>query len=678
MRPSIAWLVLAGPLLAASAADTARPTPPSIETLAAYPAMSSFTVSPDGRHIAALEARGEDRVVLVWDAGLLSIAPTVIGTKQMKFVRVQFIKNDTLAVFVWQPIDLHFDKVTKTFAYKLYLTDLQGRNWREPLPRAAAKSELEETEQALSEPTILDTLPNDPDHVLVVNDIGANQGDVYKVDVKSGRAQRVQRADDQTAGYVTDLEGTLRARTRLDVDTDKGSYIATELRNPDSGAWEEHFRTYAKTRDEIAVAGFSRDPNIAYVLGNVGRDKTALFEYDVRARKLGEVVFEHKFFDVTGIRVERVKGERFGEIIAFTYAGPTGDDWYYVSDWWRNLDKQLAAGFGISEEPVQFVDPATGNLARTAQRVGRDWHVVNSSLDHQLMVLAVESPTEPLAYYLLRDQKALTLLSNTYPKIDPAAIGSARLVYYKARDGLDIPAFLHTPNPALCGNGPWPTVIHPHGGPWARDDLAFDYSMWVPLLVSRCRAVLQPQYRGSAGWGAHLWFAGDEEWGQKMQDDKDDGAKWLIEQKIAIPGRIAMFGFSYGGYAAMAAAVRPNGLYKCAIAGAGVSDIHRIWSKFYTNAYFRDHQASTVEGLSPLSKADQIQIPIYVYHGDRDQIVPIEQSEWFVAKARGAKKDVTYREFKDYAHGPAWLRSTFAEQLRGIDDYLTKGCGGGL
>jgi dipeptidyl aminopeptidase/acylaminoacyl peptidase len=223
--------------------------------------------------------------------------------------------------------------------------------------------------------------------------------------------------------------------------------------------------------------------------------------------------------------------------------------------------------------------------------------------------------------------------------------------------------------------GRW--VIHPHGGPWARDALGFDYSMWVPLQTSRCHAVLQPQYRGSDGWGHKLWMAGDGEWGQKMQDDKDDGVKWMIEQKLAIPGRIAMFGFSYGGYASMAAAVRPNGLYKCAIAGAGVSDIERIWAKYYTNRYFRDGQSATVKGLSPLSKADQIQIPIYVFHGERDQIVPLEQSTWFVSKAREAGKDVTWREFKDYAHGPAWTRAIMADQLRGIDDYLAAGCGGG-
>ena len=123
--------------------------------------------------------------------------------------------------------------------------------------------------------------------------------------------------------------------------------------------------------------------------------------------------------------------------------------------------------------------------------------------------------------------------------------------------------------------------------------------------------------------------------------------------------------------------MRPNGLYKCSIAGAGVSDIKRIWARYYTNPFFRQAQAPTVEGLSPLDKADQIQIPLMVYHGDRDQIVPIEQSEWFVNKAKAAGKPVVYHEIKDYAHGPAWTRKIMGDQLRVIDDYLSKDCGGG-
>jgi len=233
-----------------------------------------------------------------------------------------------------------------------------------------------------------------------------------------------------------------------------------------------------------------------------------------------------------------------------------------------------------------------------------------------------------------------------------------------------------TPNPDLCGPAPWPAVVHPHGGPWARDTMGWDGSMWVPLMASRCMAVLRPQFRGSQGWGRKLWKAGDAEWGQKMQDDKDDGAKWMVEQGIAQKGRIAMFGFSYGGYSAMAAAVRPEGNYKCAIAGAGVSDIDRIWARFYLNPFFRERQAPTVKGLNPLDKADKIQIPIMVYHGDRDQIVPLEQSVWFVNKAKGSKQPVAYHPIADYAHGPAWTRKIMADQLGHIEDYLLRGCGG--
>ncbi|PZU19625.1 MAG: S9 family peptidase, partial [Stenotrophomonas sp.] len=178
------------------------------------------------------------------------------------------------------------------------------------------------------------------------------------------------------------------------------------------------------------------------------------------------------------------------------------------------------------------------------------------------------------------------------------------------------------------------------------------------------------------GWGRRLWMAGDAEWGQKMQDDKDDGAKWMIEQNIAKPGHIAMFGFSYGGYSAFAAAVRPEGMYKCAIAGAGVSDIKKIWSRFYTNPFFRQAQAPTVDGLNPLDHADKIKIPLMVYHGDRDQTVPIEQSEWFVSKAKASGQPVEYHAIADYAHGPAWTRAIMADQLRIIDTYLASGCGG--
>jgi len=342
------------------------------------------------------------------------------------------------------------------------------------------------------------------------------------------------------------------------------------------------------------------------------------------------------------------------------------------------IDKGIRQALGLKPQPLKVTDPATGESAEVEYDLDASYTVGSigaRTADFSSVVFTVSGASRPPETYLLRGDK-LTLLTKMYSDIDRDALGKTTLVYYKARDGLDIPAFLTTPNTELCGAAPWPSVVHPHGGPWSRDVMGFDGSMWVPLMASRCMAVLRPQFRGSQGWGRRLWKAGDAEWGQKMQDDKDDGAKWMIDQGIAQRGRIAMFGFSYGGYSAMAAAVRPNGLYKCAIAGAGVSDHERIWARFYTNPFFREAQAPTVKGLNPVDHADNIQIPVMVYHGERDTTVPLEQSDWYVSKAKKSKQPVVYHQLADYAHGPAWTRKIMADQLGYIEDYLLRDCGG--
>jgi dipeptidyl aminopeptidase/acylaminoacyl peptidase len=676
-KSASAWQAVLAAVLLIPISILAKPTPPSIEQLAAFPRMSSFSIAPDGKHLAAIEARGEDRVILVWKTDALNQPPTVIGSSRMKLQRVQFIKNDLLAVTMWQPYDSRLDKITKTFISKLFITDLAGKNWQEPLPPERSMSRIGDRVAALASPAVLDTLLNDPDHILVVSDGLDNSGDVFKVNVRTNRAERIHRADDKIAGYLPDLEGNLRARYRARIDT-TGAYIAAEIREPGSDNWVEHFRSYVKERDAVQIVGFAKDPNTAFVLSNVGRDKAVIYEYDVRARKQKEVLFEHRFFDASRILISRYKGEggvAFGDIIAVTYRGPRDDDVQWTAPLAQGLEKGIRGALRLQRQPLKVTDPATGQSAEMEYDLDASFQIVSWTPDLKNVVVVVSGDSRPPEYYLLREGK-LTLLAKAFPQIDPAALGKTRLVYYKARDGLDIPAFMTTPNPELCGPAPWPAVVHPHGGPWARDAMGFDGSMWVPLMASRCFAVLRPQFRGSDGWGRKLWKAGDAEWGQKMQDDKDDGARWMVEQGIAQKERIAIFGFSYGGYSAMAAAVRPGGPYKCAIAGAGVSDHKRIWAEFYTNAFFRERQAPTVDGLNPVDHADKLQIPIMVYHGDRDQTVPLEQSEWFVSKAKGSTKPVAYHELADYGHGPAWTRKIMGDQLSLIENYLLRDCGG--
>jgi acetyl esterase/lipase len=666
--------------LAATASTPVATSPidiPSEELLAQFPQMTGFQLSPDGKHMLAIESQGDTRNILVWKLENLSAKPTVIGASAMQIRRASFLKNDVLQVELMQPYDLRTDVVTKTFINKLLFTDLEGKVWKEPMASAEiARSDEAKLRQALANPSVLSRMPRDPDHIVVESDSKGDSRDVYRYNVRTGTSQRLMRLGETDGQVWVDGAGQVWAKARYATE-DKGAYIAIDFRNK-AGEWEEHFRSYVKDRDVVDVVRRGVKPGTAIIRSNVGREFAGLYEYDIAERKIVSTVFEHKYFDADGVRVVHPNDELSeAGFDGYTYKGFLGNDVHWVNAKIESVVRGLAQALNITESDQQLVNVVNGESATVRAFNGADVQL-RGYLPGEVptYLVRVSGLTYPTEHYLLRGQK-LMLLAREFPKLDKRALGTAKFVYYKARDGLNIPAYLTLPSKDLCGPGPYAAVIHPHGGPWARDTMDFDYSGWVPLMVSRCQAVLQPQYRGSADWGRSLWVAGDAEWGQKMQDDKDDGAKWLVSEKLADPKRIAMFGFSYGGYAAFAASVRPMGIYKCAIAGAGVSDIERIWARFYTNPFFRQRQAPTVKGLSPANKADQIEIPILVYTGDRDQTVPEIQSELFVNRARAAKKPVEYYLLKDYAHGPAWTRATNTQQLKLISGYFKNGCGGG-
>jgi len=651
---------------------------PTVEELAQHPRMTGFQLSPDGKHLVAVEGRDDQRNVLVWNTADLTARPRSISASSMRIQSASFLKNDVLAVTLWQPYDGRIGGVlTKTFINKLLVTDLDGKVWREPLvPSEIARTDDSRRVAALARPSVKSRMPRDPDHIIVESDGFGRDRDLFRYNVRNGDAVRVLRLGEDDLDVLVDSSGRPRAKTTGGTDAN-GAYIATELRNLETGQWEEHFKSYVKTRDVVEIASLMTATNTVVLRSSVGREFAGLFEYDVKERAIKSTLFEHKFFEAQGVRsfatIEPKDADAFD---AFIYAGPYGNDAVWLNPRFEAVVKGIAQALGIREVTQGLVDISKGTRSEVKFLDGVSITITGfHDGPEPIYLVRASGLTFPTEHYLLRGQK-LTLLAREFPQLDRRALGTAKLIYYKARDGLNIPAILTLPNPALCGAGPYPAVIHPHGGPWARDNMQFDTSGWVPLLVSRCRVVLQPQFRGSAGWGRTLWVAGDAEWGQKMQDDKDDGASWLVSEKLADPARMAMFGFSYGGYSAFVAAVRPKGLYKCSIAGAGVSDIARIWADFYTNPFFRDRQAATVKGVSPLTLADKINIPILIYHGERDQTVPLIQSELFAEKARKSGQRVEYSVLADYGHGPAWSRSIMAQQLRLIDQYFAQGCGG--
>ncbi|MDO1559758.1 prolyl oligopeptidase family serine peptidase [Brevundimonas sp. 2R-24] len=640
---------------------------PTIEQLAAHPVMSSFAVSPNGRYIAALQSEGDTRVVRVWDTQNFTAEPRTFNSTGPQLQGVGFVSDGVIAISAFEPFD---SGTFHSFRGKLFFVNIDGSGgWRDPLTSIRARSQAEEQMLRLSSAQIIDDLPRDPDNVLM--QVGA---DVYLYNVNNGRIERLLRGGEDIISYDTDHTGAIRARSLVGRDGE-GLYIATEFRSGD-GDWQEHIRTRPRDREVFSVAAFSSDPNVAFVISNRNRDKAAIFEYDIAARRLAdEPAFAHPLFEAQGVSIWDAPGPDQGEVASFTFAGPRSTE-FPILPQYEALLAGINQALNIEEQVTPVTDPATGRTARIRFAADRYAQVVSASDDLNTAVVWVGGPNDPGAYYLLQDKSRLQLLSRPHPDLDPAVLGRTTFTSYEARDGLDIPAFVTRPSEALYGPGPYPTVILPHGGPWSRDNLEWDWSLWPQMLASRGYAVIQPQFRGSDGWGKRLWMAGDNQWGQTMQDDLDDAVGWAVEQGIAQRERVAMFGFSYGGYAAMAAAVRPNGLYKCAISGAGVSDLTRIRNALFRNPYQREAQRDTVSGLSPLTQAANISIPILVYHGVRDQTVPIEQSVMFYERARAAGRDIRYEELPDFAHGQAYTREVNQRQLRLIEEYLRTGCGG--
>ncbi|MGH1471143.1 MAG: alpha/beta hydrolase family protein [Cellvibrionaceae bacterium] len=604
------------------------------------PVISSVNVSPDGNKLVALTIQKTDQApdITVWQTKDLSKSPVRFAPKDVKALSVFWLSNEQLMVVGRQKFDYRYGgRPTRWFKNKAYIVDTKGKKFREIL---SSKEKLDAG--------LMNTLPLEPDNVLVTATNLDYATDIYKLNLKNFIAKRIYRGSPKKDFFNNPL-GEVIGESEL-----KGSGEDTRIEfsyiNPKTGEMEFHHSLYARKREGMQPIGFDIDGQHVYMMNNLNRDKSALFKYDLNTRKLGEPILASDDFSISGVTFSS-NPQNLGQVISYTTDGAKRKT-HYVDPVRKQLQKQLDAALPKDQ----------------------GHKITSMSDDMTVMVVKSTGVKEPGAYYLMVNGKELIALGRSFPNLKPEQLADMKFVTYKARDGLKIPAYLTIPN---TGKAPYPTVIMPHGGPWARDFYGFD--RWVQFLANRGYAVLQPQYRGSDGWGQKLWRAGDREWGQKMQDDKDDGAEWLVKEGIAAKDRMAIYGYSYGGYAAMAAVVRPNSPYQCAIAGAGLSELATFDKVTFEGKFGREFQNPTIAGLSPIEHVKDANIPIYIFHGDRDQRVPVEQSRKFYKALEKAGKTVEYNEIPDLWHSLPWWPTHHVNVLGSIEDYLANRCGpGGL
>lgn len=643
-----------------------------VEDLARTPAVTNVSMSSDGSYLVGLMTppgnEGEELALAVWDLENSQGPVITPGNDRMRFIAAQALKADKLFAVGRQAwtgqagrcgIEGRSIGNTRTFITKLYMTSTDMDDFEEPFQKAQNMLGTSEAMQRCFELTgtagLHQDLPLDPNDVIAqrLNTASLN-AEYIRVDLKTGQEELLYRENSrESAGLFDPRTGELLTQSRIEPKGGGDYDFEVLLKNPSSGAFEVHDKltTTASGRHSVGIAGRDEETGHYYVVTDLMSDDLAeVYMYDPAAREFDdEPLFATRDFSATGVVLGSTP-EDFNQLLGFTYGGAVQKT-YYVDPEWDSIQKGLEQAFP-----------------------GQNISFGNYTGDKSKIMFTVSSSTNPPTYYLLRDKSRTDVIGAARPWIKSDQLRETELVNYQARDGMTIPGFLTLPAGWEKSDGPLPSIVLPHGGPWARDSAGWDGSGWPQFLASRGYAVLQPQYRGSTGFGRKLWMAGDAEWGQKMQDDKDDGAQWLVEQGIADPNRMAIFGYSYGGFAAFAATVRENGPFRCAIAGAGVSDLAKLDNSWSENRLQRALQGRTVKGMDPMDNTEKANIPILIYHGDRDTRVPLFHSQDFynAVKDRVNAKLVV---IDDMPHSLPWWPEQHRESLREIESFLANDCG---
>lgn len=657
-------------LAVASTGAFAKPPIP-VDSLARVPDIQSVSMSADGRNLVAVVAlpgsNNRETGLATWNLDDLAAGSKITPSgDRMKFIGASAMKANRVLVLGRQEWtgqlggcgEGSINGSTKTFVSKAYLTDVSHAKFEEAFADNTRKLGVSEAIQRCLEiagtASLVSQLPLDPDNVIINQISGVSlSGNYYLYNLRTGETKLLFRAGGRAnAGLFNPRNGELLTRTQLE-PVGTGEYEQRVLiRDPKSGQFiaQPTLTTRLSERFTTEVVGIDEATGKFYVLSDRKSDHVQAWMYDPATQKFDEEpLLAHPKYPIGGV-ILGTQPSNFNQVLGYVVDGPQREATY--------IEPQMAGIHALLKKSF----PGT-TVAITGYNDGLS-----------KVLFTTSSARAAPAYHVLVDRRNVVTLGSERPWIDGTQIGEQRWVTYTARDGLEIPAILDLPAGWKQGDAPLPTIIHPHGGPWARDAAGWDRSGWVPFLTSRGYAVLRPQYRGSAGLGRKLWLAGDAEWGQKMQDDKDDGAAWLVKQGIADPGRIAIFGYSYGGFAAAAAAVRPNSPYQCAISGAPVTDLAKIGMSWSDNRLQRILQGNTVKGLDPMRHADKANIPILLYVGDRDVRTPAFHAKGFYDAVR-ASVPAKFELIEDMPHSMPWYYSHHAETLKLIEDFLRTDCG---
>lgn len=627
-------VALVGQLLAAKIPTENFLRPPEFT----YPQLS-----PDGTRVAFIAHQG-------WSGAI-----GVMDTAAKKSVLIEAAKKESVSWVRWASkdrlvfeLEVQTDTATSSGIYNLgglYAVGADGSNPKELIPSVTRQVNRDRNRgkglNGVQIPVFLHALPDDPDHVLVsfyrlvpesagAYSVRLKRGDftgVYRLNIHTGARTLIEPVFGNVQWWGTDFDGNVRLA--YSVEDDHADYF---FRPAAGGPWEK-FYSWRLTDPEINLLGIDPASGKLFVATDRGRNTKAIHAFDPVRKEFGPEVLASPDFDLDEAHLDFDPVSKRLVGIAYNGEKPV----------YHSLSPSAEASYRELLQALPDLEPL----------------VVSESKDGRMAVVAGHTDRRPPLYFLFdRTARKLSVIGSERPWLNTSDLSPMKPISFKARDGVTVRGYLTLP---VAGEGGKPPlVVLPHGGPWVRDFWGFDQE--VQFLANRGYAVLQVNFRGSAGFGRAFTEAGYREWGAAMQDDVTGAVKWTIAEGQVDPDRIAIYGASYGGFAAMAGLCFTPELYRCGVNVCGVTDI-----RVHLDGLPRDKKllranmarlvgdvkedSELLKRRSPQHNVERIQVPVLLAYGQEDSIVDIKQGDRFHKELKRNGKEVKYLVFPDEGHG---------------------------